>query len=165
MLTLIVNFRFFLMAMVMSQYFHGIKRKNILLSMLAFSASTYTVTHSHLSSETIHDGKSQFNYYLGVSLPSYVIAVVATLLGYLSADYFDYNSMSLFLVMLIPIHFSSLAAKRAGKDLSVFTTIIGGICAPLINEINFQLMDITIPIIVGVMIAIYELKIKKGMSL
>ncbi|WP_230580753.1 hypothetical protein, partial [Xenorhabdus bovienii] len=77
--------------------------------------------------------------------------------------YIEYTT--LFLVMLIPIHFSSLAAKRAGKDLSVFTTIIGGICAPLINEINFQLMDITIPIIVGVMIAIYELKIKKGMSL
>ncbi len=160
-LTLIINFRFFLMSMVMSQYFHGISKGKILLSMLAFSASTYTVTHAHLIAEKISDGKSQFNYYLGVSIPSFVIAVLATLLGYVSSNYLNYDSISLFLMMLIPIHFSSLAAKRAGKDLSVFVTLIGGICAPFINEINIQLMDIVIPIIVGMCIAFYELRIKE----
>ncbi|WP_340609093.1 AzlC family ABC transporter permease [Xenorhabdus bharatensis] len=161
-LTLIINFRFFLMSMVMSQYFHGISKSKVVLSMLAFSASTYTVTHAHLVAEKIPEGKAQFNYYLGVSVPSFVIAVLATLLGYVSSDYLNYDSISLFLVMLIPIHFSSLTAKRAGKDLSVFATLVGGLCAPFINELNIQLMDIAIPIIVGMCIAFYELKIKKG---
>ncbi len=160
-LTLIINFRFFLMSMVMSQYFQDIPKSKILLSMLAFSASTYTVTHAHLTSSSIYDGRSQFNYYLGVSIPSFIIAILATLLGYLSSDYLNYDSMSLFLVMLIPIHFSSLAAKRSGKDLSVFATLIGGVCTPLINEINIQLIDIAIPIMVGVAIAFYELKFRK----
>jgi predicted branched-subunit amino acid permease len=161
-MTLIINFRFFLMSMVMSQYFHDIPKSKILISMLALSASTYTVTHSHLSSECIPSGKDKFNYYLGVSVPSFFIAVLATLLGYLFAGYLNYDSIAHFLVMLVPIHFSSLIAKRSGKDLSVFATLIGGVSAPFINEINIQLMDIVIPVIVGSCIAFYELKVKKG---
>ncbi|MDC9594064.1 AzlC family ABC transporter permease [Xenorhabdus sp. IM139775] len=71
-LALLINFRFFLMAMVMSQYFQGIPKRNVLLSMLGFSASTYTVTHSHLSAENITDGKSQFHFYLGVAVPCFL---------------------------------------------------------------------------------------------
>ncbi|AOM41477.1 hypothetical protein A9255_13370 [Xenorhabdus hominickii] len=95
-LALLINFRFFLMAMVMSQYFHGIPKRNILLSMLGFSASTYTVTHSHICAENITDGKSQFHFYLGVAIPCFVITFCATLLGYISAEHLNYGSFSLF---------------------------------------------------------------------
>ncbi|MBD2795898.1 AzlC family ABC transporter permease [Xenorhabdus sp. 18] len=160
-LALLINFRFFLMAMVMSQYFHGIPRRNILLSMLGFSASTYTVTHSHLSAENITDGKSQFHFYLGVAIPCFVITFCATLLGYISAEHLNYQSFSLFLVMLVPIHFASLAAKRSGKDRSVLATMMGGICAPLLNELDMKLVDLALPILCGIGIAFIERKISK----
>ncbi|MDX7998549.1 AzlC family ABC transporter permease [Xenorhabdus sp. Reich] len=160
-LALLVNFRFFLMAMVMTQYFQGIPKRNILLSMLGFSASTYTVAHSHISAENIVDGKSQFHFYLGVAIPCFVITFCATLLGYISAEHLNYESLSLFLVMLVPIHFASLTAKRAGKDMSVLATVTGGVCAPLLNEIDMKLMDLTIPILCGVVIALIERNMRK----
>ncbi|TYP06264.1 AzlC protein [Xenorhabdus doucetiae] len=160
-LALLINFRFFLMAMVMSQYFHGIPKRDILLSMLGFSASTYTVTHSHLSAENIKDGKSQFHFYLGVAVPCFVITFCATLLGYISAEHLNYQSFSLFLVMLVPIHFASLAAKRSGKDMSVLATMMGGICAPLLNELDMKLVDLALPILCGIGIAFIERKISK----
>ncbi|MDC9590806.1 AzlC family ABC transporter permease [Xenorhabdus sp. XENO-10] len=160
-LALLINFRFFLMAMVMSQYFHGIPKRKILPSMLGFSASTYTVTHSHLSAENITDGKSQFNFYLGVAIPCFVITFCATLLGYLSAEHLNYESVSLFLVMLVPIHFASLTAKRSGKDMSVLATVMGGLCAPLLNEVDMKVMDLVIPILCGIGIALWERKIRQ----
>ncbi|RKE89266.1 putative branched-subunit amino acid permease [Xenorhabdus ehlersii] len=163
-LALLINFRFFLMAIVMSQYFHSIPKRNILLSMLGFSASTYTVTHSHLSAENITDGKSQFHFYLGVAVPCFVITFCATLLGYISAEYLDYGSLSLFLVMLVPIHFASLTAKRSGKDMSVLATVMGGVCAPLLNEVDMKLMDLAVPILCGIVIAFIERKIRKDRS-
>ncbi|PHM71898.1 AzlC family ABC transporter permease [Xenorhabdus kozodoii] len=161
-LALLINFRFFLMGMVMAQYFHGVPKRHVLLSMLGFSASTYTVTHSHLSAENITDGKSQFHFYLGVALPCFVITFCATLLGYMSAEYLDYSSLSLFLVMLVPIHFASLTAKRSGKDMSVLATVMGGICAPLLNEVNMKLIDLAVPVLCGLGIAFIERKIRKG---
>ncbi|MDC9581881.1 AzlC family ABC transporter permease [Xenorhabdus sp. PR6a] len=160
-LALLINFRFFLMAMVMSQYFHGIPKRDILLSMLGFSASTYTVTHSHLSAENITDGKSQFHFYLGVAIPCFVITFCATLLGYASAEHLNYQSFSLFLVMLVPIHFASLAAKRAGKDRSVLATMMGGVCTPLLNELDMKFVDLALPILCGIGIAFIERRIKK----
>ncbi|OTA18159.1 hypothetical protein Xbed_03155 [Xenorhabdus beddingii] len=164
-LALLINFRFFLMAMVMSQYFQGIPKRNILLSMLGFSASTYTVTHSHLSAENITEGKSQFHFYLGVAVPCFVITFCATLLGYVSAEYLNYESLSLFLAMLVPIHFASLTAKRSGKDMSVLATVMGGLCAPLLNEMAMKLMDLALPVLCGMVIAFIEQKIRKERTL
>ncbi|MBC8954557.1 AzlC family ABC transporter permease [Xenorhabdus sp. PB62.4] len=164
-LALLINFRFFLMAMVMTQYFQGIPKRNILLSMLGFCASTYTVTHSYLSTENISDGKSQFHFYLGVAIPCFVVTFCATLLGYISAEHLNYESLSLFLVMLVPIHFASLTAKRSGKDLSVLATVMGGLCAPLLNEVNMKLMDLAVPVLCGIVIALIERKIRKDRTL
>ncbi|MBD2811823.1 AzlC family ABC transporter permease [Xenorhabdus sp. Vera] len=164
-LALLINFRFFLMAMVMSQYFHGIPKRNVLLSMLGFCASTYTVTHSHIFAENITDGKSQFHFYLGVAIPCFVITFCATLLGYISAEHLNYKSASLFLVMLVPIHFASLIAKSSGKNMSVLATIIGGVCAPLLNEINMTLMELIIPVLCGFVIALMEQKTRKDNKL
>ncbi|MDE9481302.1 AzlC family ABC transporter permease [Xenorhabdus bovienii] len=163
-LALLINFRFFLMAMVMSQYFQGIPKRNILLAMLGFSASTYTVAHSHISAENIKGGKSQFTFYLGIAIPCFVITFCATLLGYVSAEYLNYESLSLFLMMLVPIHFASLTAKRAGKDMSVMATVMGGLCAPLLNEVNMKLVDLVIPVLCGVFIALFERKTRKDRS-
>ncbi|PHM45122.1 branched-chain amino acid ABC transporter permease [Xenorhabdus mauleonii] len=162
-LALLVNFRFFLMAMVMTQYFQGVPKRNILLSMLGFSASTYAVTHSYISASAgnMADGKSQFHFYLGVAIPCFVITFCATLLGYISAEHLNYESLSLFLVMLVPIHFASLAAKRSGKDMSVLATVMGGVCAPLLNEMDMKLMDLAMPILCGVVIALIERNLSK----
>ncbi|WP_340616385.1 AzlC family ABC transporter permease [Xenorhabdus entomophaga] len=164
-LALLVNFRFFLMAMVMTQYFQGIPKRNILLSMLGFSASTYTVAHSYLSAENVSDGKSQFHFYLGVAIPCFVVTFCATLLGYISAEHLNYESLSLFLVMLVPIHFATLTAKRSGKDLSVLATVMGGLCAPLLNEVDMKLMDLAVPVLCGIVIALIERKIRKDKTL
>ncbi|WP_152671549.1 AzlC family ABC transporter permease [Xenorhabdus khoisanae] len=164
-LALLINFRFFLMAMVMTQYFQGVPKRNILLSMLGFSASTYTVTHSYLSAENVSDGKSQFHFYLGVAIPCFMVTFCATLLGYISAEHLNYESLSLFLVMLVPIHFATLTAKRSGKDLSVLATVMGGLCAPLLNEVDMKLMDLAVPVLCGIVIALIERKIRKDRTL
>ncbi|CDL84266.1 conserved membrane hypothetical protein [Xenorhabdus szentirmaii DSM 16338] len=162
-LALLINFRFFLMAMVMTQYFQGIPKRNILLSMLGVSASTYAVTHSYISASVgnMADGKSQFHFYLGVAIPCFVITFCATLLGYISAEHLNYEFLSLSLVMLVPIHFASLTAKRSGKDMSVLATVMGGVCAPLLNEMDIQLMDLALPILCGVVIALVERNLRK----
>ncbi|MDC9594063.1 hypothetical protein [Xenorhabdus sp. IM139775] len=63
--------------------------------------------------------------------------------------------------MLVPIHFASLTAKRAGKDMSVLATMMGGVCAPLLNELDMKLVDLALPVLCGIGIALIERKIRK----
>ncbi|AOM41476.1 hypothetical protein [Xenorhabdus hominickii] len=63
--------------------------------------------------------------------------------------------------MLVPIHFASLTAKRSGKDMSVLAAVMGGLCAPVLNEVSMKLMDLAIPILCGIGLALIERKLRK----
>lgn len=155
-LTLLVNFRFLFMSMVASQYFVGVSRVKVLFSMLMFSASTYAVTHYHLKSSGITSGKSQFRYYLGVSVPSYLVAIAATVFGFLLSSRVDYASLEMFIVMILPLHFTALTAKNSGQGFTVLATIVGGLCAPLLVELDSVWLMVGLPVVAGYFLAVRD---------
>lgn len=152
-LTTLVNFRFLFMSMVASQYFKGVAKIKVFLSLLMFSASTYAVSHSHFKSSGLNEGRNQFNYYLGVSIPSYVVAILATVVGYFLASYLNYASIELFVAMILPIHFTALTAKNAGKGLTVLATVVGGLCAPLLVGWDTVWLVVGLPVAAGAFFA------------
>lgn len=155
-LTVMVNFRFFMMSIVMSQYFKGVGKAKVLAGMIMLSASTYTVSHSTLKAADISDGKSQFSYYLGVAWPSYLVAILATLLGYMLASYMDYSSVAGIVVMILPIHFTALTAKQSANPLAVASTFLGGFCAPALQEISSEWATIVVALIAGAAMALLQ---------
>lgn len=165
MLTLLVNFRFLFMSLIMTQYFYGVPRTQVFLAMLMFSASTFAVTHAHLKSSSLKDGTSQFNYYLGVCVPSYSMAVIATAGGYWLADYVNYSSWDSYITMILPIHFTALVAKNSANGMTVIATLIGGFCAPLLNGVDSLWFTVTLPVIGGIALAFISLNIgKRGVA-
>ncbi|QLL12576.1 AzlC family ABC transporter permease [Pseudomonas chlororaphis] len=160
-LTLLINFRFLFMSLVSNQYFLNVSRLKVFIAMLMFSASTFAVTHAHLQSSRLKDGKSQFYYYLGVCVPSYVMAVAATISGYLLSDYVNYTSWETFITMILPIHFTALVAKNVGNRLTVIATLVGGICAPLLNGVDSLWFTVGLPVICGIVLARISLDVEK----
>ena len=160
-LTLLINFRFLFMSMVTANYFVGVSRARVLCSMLMFSASTYAVTHYHLKSSGIRDGASQFRYYLGVSVPSYLVAVIATICGFILSSRIDYSAMEIFMVMILPIHFTALTARNSGQGLTVPATVVGGLCAPLLMEVDTLWLTVGLPLVVGLVLAALDTNSKR----
>ncbi|QUM88134.1 AzlC family ABC transporter permease [Moritella sp. 36] len=160
-LTILINFRFLFMSMVAVQYFVGVSKAKVLTSMLMFSASTYAVTHSHFKASGLSNGKDQFDYYLGVAIPSYLIAIVATIFGFLLSSRIDYASMDMFIKMILPLHFTILTAKNTGPGFTVLATIIGGVCAPMLAEFQSPWLLIGAPITVGFLLALRENRAKR----
>lgn len=156
-LTVLINFRFLFMAMVASQYFKGVSKVKVFLSLQMFSASTYAVSHAHFQSEEVNDGESQFRYFLGVAAPSYGVAVLATIIGYLGVSYFNYSSVALFAAMVLPIHFTALTAKNSKKGFTVLATVLGGIGAPILVNHSEWLM-VLVPVACGIALAALETK-------
>ncbi|QLL11841.1 AzlC family ABC transporter permease [Pseudomonas chlororaphis] len=164
-LTVLVNFRFLFMSMVASQYFVGVAKAKVLFSMLMFSASTYAVTHYHLKSSGVRNGASQFRYYLGVSVPSYLVAITATIFGFLLSSRVDYASIEMFMVMILPLHFTALTAKNSGQGFTVLATLIGGLCAPLLIELDSVWLMVGLPVVVGYFLAVRDISSnRRGVS-
>lgn len=161
-MTLLVNFRFFFMSMAASQYFSGVKKIKVLLSLLFFSVSTHAVSHSYFESAKLRDGKSQFLYYLAVSIPSYSVAVIATALGFLLASYLNYSSIELFIAMILPIHFTALIARNSGKGLALLATASGVFSAPFLTGNTSQWLVVTLPVLAGILIARMESVARNG---
>jgi predicted branched-subunit amino acid permease len=147
--TALANFRFGLMSAVMKQYFLGLPRLKILASMLMLSASTYAVTQTQLENRGYSTSKQNFSYYLGVSLPSYAVAIAACLGGYIFMS--RQNSpfiIHLFLAVL-PIHFAALTAKRSADKIVPVCTAIGMCAAPVVLQMGHSFAGVATPLLVG----------------
>lgn len=158
-LTMLINFRFLLMAMVMAQHFKKASKLKIGVAMMTLTASTYAVTHVYL--KTITDSQAQMHYYLSVGIPSYLIAILATLCGFMFSRYMHYSTIESLIAMIIPIHFTALTAKNTQQPLIAWATLIGGLCTPFLAELSSNGLKIGTPILVGTLLAFIETKIKK----
>ena len=146
--TLLANFRFALMGAVIKRYFSDVSRWKVFPSMLFLSASTYAVTHTGLSGRQL-SGQQQFAYFLGVAVPSYCVAIVASMVGHVFLAAQSSSFVSHLAMAVLPIHFTSLTAKRKENDSVLICTVVGMLIAPLLAQSHELFINILAPVIVG----------------
>jgi predicted branched-subunit amino acid permease len=146
--TVLANFRFTLMGAVVKRYFAGVARWRIYASMFFLSASTYAVTHTGLSRRRL-SGQQQFNYFLGVSIPCYCVAAVASVIGYVFLAAQAGSFISHLAMAVLPIHFSSLTAKRKEESGVLACTLAGMAVAPLLAQSHAITLNVAAPVAIG----------------
>lgn len=142
--TIFLNLKFALMAASLVSFWSQLKLSN-LLSLHFVANSNYMVA---INSYKDYDKNQIFNkwiYYLGVSLPTYIVAIIATIIGYylwdLKPDLQDFLKPITYIIL--PVHFTCLTIKRKSERLILIATIIGFVLTPLIAQIDKKL---TLPI-------------------
>lgn len=124
----ILNFKFLLMSSVLITFW---QRKLLNIPSLHFICnSTYMVCAVE------KEVKEPWSFYLGVSLPSYIVAILATMFGYtlwdLGSDYqFFLNALA---HIVLPIHFVCLTLKRKKEKFAIAATLIGLTVTPIIMQ-------------------------------
>lgn len=122
----ILNFKFLLMSAVLIPLW---KRKFLTIPSLHFICnSTYMVCAVE------EQAQEPWSFYLGVSIPSYIIAILATFLGYglweIGSDFQSFLHALAHIVL--PIHFVCLTLKRKKDKFIVFTTLLGFVATPFL---------------------------------
>lgn len=97
------------------------------------SASTFAVTYFRLEKNKEEHG---FEYYLGVSVPSYVCAIIATYLGFMLASQTEISdTLMRHFAMILPIHFVILTAQKWPKLKPIVITVLGFALTPVFLNI------------------------------
>jgi predicted branched-subunit amino acid permease len=152
-MTVITNFRFALMSAALAPHFSGLSRIKKYMSMILLSASTYAVTQAGLNSRADIPSEEKFAYYLGVSIPSYLVAIAASVIGY---DFMSFGNSPylhhLFLAVL-PMHFASLTAKRKSDAKVLLCTVLGMALTPVIVRYRGLGLDLIVPLGIGAIAA------------
>lgn len=147
----ILNFKFLLMSSVLIPLWH---RKILTIPSLHFICnSTYMVCAVE------KEVKEPWSFYVGVSLPSYISAIIATIFGYLLWEVgTDYQFFLQALAhIVLPIHFICLTMKRKKEIFSVAATILGIIMTPmLLPIIGSKFTILTWLIVAGLLIIVEE---------
>jgi predicted branched-subunit amino acid permease len=147
----ILNFKFLLMSSVLIPLWH---RKALTIPSLHFICnSTYMVCSIE------KEVKEPWSFYIGVSLPSYVSAIVATIFGYMLWDIgSNYQSFLQALAhIVLPIHFICLTMKRKKEMFVIAATVLGLVMTPvLLPVIGNQLTIVAWLIFAGILIMIEE---------
>lgn len=121
-------------------------------------ASTYLLSISEKNSQ------DPLSYYLGVSIPSYLTAISATILGYFIWDMgvSHKNFLDALAHIILPIHFMCLTFKRKKEKATVIATLIGICAMPLLgNEGN----NIIVWLLVAATLVLLEERICGKLSL
>lgn len=159
-LAFIINFRFLLNSAVLAPYFKNTKLFHLFIMTLMFSASTFTVSYiKYKSDESITDHRLE--YFYGVAIPSYTVAILATLFGYMFIKTIDNQIITAIFTIVLPLHFSALTAKRYPNIAAIFATLSGFIGMPFVLSFKSSFADIVFAIIMGVIISFIDYK-KKG---
>ncbi len=105
---LVINFRFLIMAFNLLPVFRGVPRRYILPALPMLSASTFALTS--MGTDSKPSGWDNFQYYLGVCLGSFPVAVLMAAVGYvLSANLSP--ELTKTVPVILPIYFAVLLAK------------------------------------------------------
>jgi predicted branched-subunit amino acid permease len=154
---LVINFRFLLMASLIYPYFKLHPRWLVLPTMFAFATSSFTVTYTHSKTGDIAR-EDIFYYFLAVALPSYVAAVLATAFGYYFLRELSNGKIIHVFMIVLPIHFAALTAKRSQHKLVLLATAMGFFLTPIVNTLHSTLLAFSIPLILGVLLAMIHRK-------
>ena len=159
-LTMIINFRIFIMAMASNRYYQGVSKMKLYPSLMMFSGSSFIVCDLFFKSEHINEGKAQFNYYLGVCTPPFLVAVLSTFIGYEIIYQLNSDLLKNSILMVIPIYFTILSSKTSKEPWAFQSVLLGGLLTPVLMSIDNDYMTILSPLLAGMIIAPMALKPK-----
>ncbi|WP_437324486.1 AzlC family ABC transporter permease [Sorangium sp. So ce381] len=126
---LVINFRFFVMAVNLVRSFRGVPLVQIVPALPMLSASTFAVTAVEAGERS---GRDNFRYFMGVCLGSYPVAVAMTAAGYLASRGFGSNALRAVTVIL-PLYFGILLAKERGSPSSLAAAIAAFCLNPILS--------------------------------
>jgi predicted branched-subunit amino acid permease len=122
--TLVINFRFLIMSSLLTQEFGATPLRKQLLSVQLLSISTFTLANS--KKDHIPD---LYHYYLGCGITSLAAATLATLAGFMVGAEQHFADEQL-INMILPIHFTALAAMAWPKLRPLLVTGLGFVVTP-----------------------------------
>lgn len=147
--TFIINFRFILMSSVLYPIFKGVKKNKILISLGMMSASSFTVVFIKNKSYKFKSGHEAFYYFLGVAIPSYILAVLSTMIGYYFLFIINNNKTNIIFMFVLPLHFTALTAMKSKNKKLFISTLLGFCLTPFINITGNTIFSLLSPIIFG----------------
>ncbi|MGU7768613.1 AzlC family ABC transporter permease [Burkholderia sp. MR1-5-21] len=127
--SVMINFRFVIMASVLGSRLSGNSLKKLLAAIFMISASTFVVSNSKKEASSTE----LFDYYIGVGSISIGTALVATLVGTMFAGVIDGMLMKV-VGMILPIHFATLTGFQWPKAKPVLITIAAAAFAPVLGK-------------------------------
>ncbi|MFN8769795.1 MAG: AzlC family ABC transporter permease [Neisseriaceae bacterium] len=151
---LIINFRFLLNVATLMPFFKENKVLNILLAMILFSASSFTVALIEFKSGKI--SKYYLHYFLAVAIPSYIVAVLSTIVGYYTLSALHFEKIQMIFTIVLPLHFSALTARRAPDYKVIVATVLGFLSMPILLSTNIMFIDILFALILATGMIIYK---------
>lgn len=147
--SLIVNFRFSIMAAALAAQLPGVPLHRLLATAPILSASSFTVSHSAFQRDTI---AQRFPYFLGVASAGYCVALVATWIGAVYVSGLHSRLLDGLLVMILPIHFTALTASRWPKLAPIAATFAGFAAAPFLQHAIPQFGEIVAPLVIALIL-------------
>ena len=149
-ITLLVNFRFMIMSSVLCEQFKSVSLLKMILSVQLLSVSTFT-----LASARKDKALDSYRYYLGCGISSLSVAVIFTGVGYVMRT--DLNPMIMSVIgMILPIHFTALAAMSWPKWRPVLATIAGFIATPLAGAGLGAYQVFVVPLLLGALFLVVD---------
>lgn len=149
-ITLLVNFRFMIMSSVLCEQFKSVSLLKMILSVQLLSVSTFT-----LASARKDKALDNYRYYLGCGISSLSVAVIFTGVGYVMRT--DLNPMIMSVIgMILPIHFTALAAMSWPKWRPVLATIAGFIATPLAGAGLGAYQVFVVPLLLGALFLVVD---------
>jgi len=148
-ITLVINFRFAVLASTLLPYFRGTSRGFLALGAQTLGATTFAVGFMEARRENATD---IFAYYAGVSIVSYPVALMGTGLGYCVGSALPpiFNET---VAMILPIYFTASLADEWPKARPLIAGLLGVVLTPLVARYNMVLGLVCIPIVVGLALA------------
>lgn len=155
----ILNSRILLMSSVLVSKWR--KRLMTIPSLHFVCSSTYMV------STVEKDLDDPWLYYLGVALPAYVVAIIATGCGYMfwqiGAQY--QSILNALAHIVLPVHFTCLTLKRKKDKFAILATAAGIMLAPILLKILNLKITAVIWILLAAALVICEDKVCGKQSL
>ena len=152
--SLIINFRFLLNSATLLPYFKEYKVRNVLFAMLIFSASSFTVALVEFKSGKIT--KHYLAYFLAVAIPSYIVAILSTMIGYIFAAKLHNPIIEMIFMIVLPLHFAALTAKRLPNWRSVLITAAGFISMPFILMLQTNFIDLAFAVVIAILMVFFR---------
>ena len=149
----ILNFKFILMSSVLLPLW---RRSTMTIPSLHFiCSSTYMVC------SVAKDVKDPWLFYLGVGIPSYFIAILATASGYMLWQIGTDHQTFLHALahIVLPVHFTCLTMKRKKEKMAIAATGTGFVLTPILSQLVNPYFMVVIWIIIAGLFVIGEDKI------
>lgn len=140
----IINFRFLLMACSLAPKFAKENLGKVLLSLPMLSLSTFAIGQAG-ATET----EEVFSYFLGVCCACYPVAILATGVGFLVADFAPKTILGT-ISILLPLYFAILLAKEVKKGRVIAAALAGIIFTPAARSLSPAWGTVVLVIVIGV---------------